>query len=232
MKAALAIAFSLAAHAALIAAIALMAGADEDRAASKVNLDISSVELSLADGASEDVAVPAGANISRPAEKRNEDPSTPALRRMELPQTEPSAIEAGDTDYAPEPFDAIDIPEPSIEPSAIPAPSQEASRAVPSAPPHASIQAHLIAPAKPKSAIKPEYPPASRRDGEQGDVKLEIEVDERGLPSSARVVSSSGWQRLDEAALKAVRKARFIPAKSEGGNVPSKAVITLSFRIE
>jgi protein TonB len=57
----------------------------------------------------------------------------------------------------------------------------------------------------------PPYPPLSRRLGEQGVVVVRVQVDEQGSPVAVAVHVSSGFARLDEAALRAVRAARFRP---------------------
>jgi protein TonB len=63
---------------------------------------------------------------------------------------------------------------------------------------------------------KPPYPPASVRAQEQGTTSLSVCVDERGRTSSVQVTKSSGYTRLDEAALAWMKQARFRPAKQSG----------------
>jgi protein TonB len=72
----------------------------------------------------------------------------------------------------------------------------------------------------------------SRRAGEQGRVMLRVVVRPDGTPQSVEVRSSSGWQRLDEAALDAVRRWRFVPARQ--GNVPITAavIVPIAFSLE
>jgi protein TonB len=43
----------------------------------------------------------------------------------------------------------------------------------------------------------PRYPPLAKRQREQGEVQLRVELDERGRIDSVRIVSSSGSPRLD-----------------------------------
>lgn len=57
----------------------------------------------------------------------------------------------------------------------------------------------------------PRYPPISRRLGEEGTVALRIEVAPTGTVEGVEVVQSSGYARLDEAALDAARLWRFPP---------------------
>lgn len=63
----------------------------------------------------------------------------------------------------------------------------------------------------------PNYPPTSRRLGETGTVTLQIYVNEEGRVVDAKVAKSSGHKRLDEAAVKHVKRAwRFKPGTKNG----------------
>lgn len=63
----------------------------------------------------------------------------------------------------------------------------------------------------------PNYPPTSRRLGETGVVTLQIYVNEEGKVVDARIAKSSGFKRLDEAAVKHVKRAwRFKPGTKNG----------------
>jgi protein TonB len=63
---------------------------------------------------------------------------------------------------------------------------------------------------------KPPYPPISRRLREQGKVLLRVQISAQGTALDAQVKQSSGYERLDRAALDAVRKWRFVPGKRGG----------------
>jgi len=63
---------------------------------------------------------------------------------------------------------------------------------------------------------KPPYPAPSVRAQEQGVTGLQVCVDARGRVTSASLASTSGHVRLDEAALKWVRDARFTPGSVDG----------------
>jgi len=76
------------------------------------------------------------------------------------------------------------------------------------------------------------YPRLSRRAGESGRVLLRVFIDEAGLPAQLRVQSSSGYPRLDEAAIAAVQKARFKPYSENGRPMAGWALIPLSFDLE
>lgn len=69
----------------------------------------------------------------------------------------------------------------------------------------------------------PVYPLASRRARESGVVVLRVLVDTDGRPKLVEVARSSGYRRLDDAALQAMRKARFKPYLLDGE--PREAVV-------
>jgi protein TonB len=62
----------------------------------------------------------------------------------------------------------------------------------------------------------PEYPKASRRMGEQGRVILRVLIGTDGKAHRAEVRVSSGYERLDEAALKAVLAWKYEPGRRHG----------------
>lgn len=63
---------------------------------------------------------------------------------------------------------------------------------------------------------KPAYPAESLRGQKEGTTGLELCISEKGAVTAATVIASSGHQRLDEAALKWVRGARFAPGTLDG----------------
>ncbi|MBK7004249.1 MAG: energy transducer TonB [Burkholderiales bacterium] len=63
---------------------------------------------------------------------------------------------------------------------------------------------------------KPQYPGLSKRLGEQGQVIHSVLIGTDGLPVSAQLVKSSGFDRLDQAAYTAVMRWRYVPGKRNG----------------
>lgn len=78
----------------------------------------------------------------------------------------------------------------------------------------------------------PAYPPLSRRQGEEGKLVLRVELDESGNVSSVRVAASSGFARLDEAALAAVKTWRCTPARRDGLAVRAVALQPFKFVLQ
>ena len=62
----------------------------------------------------------------------------------------------------------------------------------------------------------PDYPLSARKLGETGQVLLRVEIDETGRLVASDVARSSGFSRLDEAALAAVKSWRCQPAMRDG----------------
>lgn len=78
----------------------------------------------------------------------------------------------------------------------------------------------VVMSAKPKAGRrfeKPEYPAASIRAKEAGEVVVSVCVDEQGRMSNVQVVKSSGFPRLDEATVKGLPRTRLDPAKGSDG---------------
>jgi len=62
----------------------------------------------------------------------------------------------------------------------------------------------------------PSYPAKSRRLGEHGKVVVRVLIGVDGLAHKAEVRQSSGFERLDEAALATVKSWRYVPGKRAG----------------
>src|SRR5215467_10333826 len=77
-----------------------------------------------------------------------------------------------------------------------------------------------------KTRVEAVYPPDALRDRAEATVGLELDVDENGRVTGARVVRPAG-RGFDEAAVAAVKAFTFEPAKQ--GGVPIKSTIVLSY---
>lgn len=133
--------------------------------------------------------------------------------QMIAAQTEaPAAITAP----IPEPEPVIEEPPPPPAPPAPPAPE-------PIVPPN-FLAAYLDNPA-------PSYPASSKRLGETGTVLLRVTVDENGRPESVKVATSSGFERLDRAAIDAVRRWKFVPARQGDRPIKAAVLVPLEFQL-
>ncbi|WP_321964013.1 energy transducer TonB [Burkholderia cepacia] len=80
--------------------------------------------------------------------------------------------------------------------------------------------------------VKPDYPPQSLRLGEHGTVLVELETDAAGQIVAARVVTGSGYPRLDAAAREAVLASRCAPHVFDGAPVPTRARAPIAFNLD
>jgi protein TonB len=78
----------------------------------------------------------------------------------------------------------------------------------------------------------PEYPAISRRMGEEGKLILRVELDENGHIDNAKVLNSSGYERLDAAALSAVKSWQCNPSLRDGQPVRAVALQPFNFVLQ
>ena len=155
--------------------------------------------------------------------------------------------EAPKTDEPPPPPPPkIETPPPFVPPPevAIELPAETTSTAIqtvtnvrPTQPPPPVAQPAAVPRTAPKSDSRrplsqPEYPPSSRRAGEAGTVILEVYVLETGRVGEARVKQSSGYPRLDEAAVREVKRSwRLVPGTENGKPVPMWGQFAVTFKL-
>lgn len=77
----------------------------------------------------------------------------------------------------------------------------------------------------------PVYPPLSRRALEAGTVLLRVRVSAEGLALDVAIERGSGYERLDAAALAAVRLWRFVPARLGDNAVASSVLVPIHFSL-
>ena len=127
--------------------------------------------------------------------------------------------------------EVVDTPMPQVEiPPEIVAPPTDA-------PPSDTAPVASAATGAPAQDLKvttrtdPTYPAASRRAGEEGTVRLRILVDERGMPRDIQISQGSGFPRLDQAAMDAVRKWRFAAATNGSQAITAWTNVAVTFRL-
>jgi protein TonB len=106
-----------------------------------------------------------------------------------------------------------------VPPAPAPAPPKPVART------EVSISASYAA-----SNRKPEYPKMSQRLNEQGTVVLTVLVKSDGSAGDVEVKSSTGFQRLDRAAMDAVRSWHFNPATVDGKPVDKTYEVPITFK--
>ena len=134
-------------------------------------------------------------------------PAPPAPRPLAVKDTAPSpAAPLGTTTPAP--------PAPPIEVAQTPA-----APAMPPAPPAPPAPATVQLPSSDADYLNnppPAYPPVSKRMGETGKVVVRVYISPDGRAQKGEVRTSSGFERLDDAALAAALKWRYVPGKRGG----------------
>jgi protein TonB len=156
------------------------------------------------------------------APPENEDSPPPPPPKIETPPP-----------FVPPPDIAIEIPQDAPAATAI---TQTTSTrpvvAAPPAPPPApkATTAPRSDPRRPLT--QPEYPPSSRRAGEAGTVILQVYVLETGRVGDAKVMTSSGFPRLDEAALREVKRSwKLVPGTEQGKPVAMWGQFAVTFKL-
>ena len=110
-------------------------------------------------------------------------------------------------------------------------PAPQAAPALPAPAPRGPENLGEIS-AKMISANPPRYPMDSRRAREQGTVVLSVLLSTDGRVSDISVARSSGFSRLDRAALDAVRGWRWSPVVRDGNPVLARGLVTIPFILQ
>lgn len=146
----------------------------------------------------------------------------PPPPKPETPKPKPTIIASAQPTAS-----AIEVPvEPEPQPEPTPAPQAPQAEAAPQIVPPNFVAAYLNNPA-------PAYPAMSIRLREQGTVMLLVLVSAGGSAEQVQVEQSSGFARLDAAAVEVVkRRWRFVPARQGEQAVAAWVRIPLSFELK
>jgi protein TonB len=121
----------------------------------------------------------------------------------------------------PVPIDPVVGPEPAPGPSTVEPTTPEQA-----GPPDAPItRVRLL------RGEQPPYPASARRLGEEGVVTLRVRVGATGRAELVEVASSSGFPRLDQAAVASVQKWIFAPSQAASGAIVSWVTLSVRFRL-
>ena len=168
----------------------------------------------------------------------DEDSSTPIVLQSELlpPPAPPVLIEA-----APE-FDGAVAEEPLPTAQQVAPPVRLVERQRATAPAAAAVAPRAAksagvgqrAVAKPNYLRNPppKYPAESRKLREEGVVLVKVSVTPQGRPAAVQLQRSSGFPRLDDAALKAVRRWEFSPATDGLRPVAAEVEVPVRFDLK
>lgn len=159
-------------------------------------------------------APPAPAPPKAEAVKAEPPPRRAEPVRQETPQPEPQPAPVS----APVPAVPVPAPAPVVSEAPKPAPAP-----LPVTQPRFNAD-YLDNP-------KPAYPSISRRMGEEGEVRLRVHVDTAGNARQVEISHSSGFPRLDQAALDTVRQWRFIPARQGDQAISAWVIVPILFSL-
>lgn len=79
--------------------------------------------------------------------------------------------------------------------------------------------------------VEPRYPRTAQRRNQQGVVMLDVIVDEEGNPLEISILTSSGHNALDEAAIAAVSRWEFEPEQRNNQFVKSRVHVPVAFQL-
>jgi TonB family protein len=83
-----------------------------------------------------------------------------------------------------------------------------------------------------KNVYKPSYPFSCKRLGHEGATVLKVTILSKGKCGSIEIIKSAGCESLDKAAIKALKKAKYIPAKRLGVPFTTTKKIAFNFKLE
>ncbi len=135
--------------------------------------------------------------------------------------------------------------QPRPRPAAVAAPARPAPVSAAPPAPAAAIAAPAAGPPAPAAAVpagisegvrvidlpRPAYPQTARRLHLEGEVVVTVEVAADGRVGSVTVTRGSGYAVLDAAALAAIARARFAPARDRGRAVAATVAVPVRFRL-
>jgi protein TonB len=171
---------------------------------------------------------PPAPDVAPPPPRPAPTPPAPPPKRTVIAAARPAP--------APVPFVAAPPEPPAPVPVAVapanPAPAAPPAPPAPPPPPPAAPRTVSVSEISFLVPPAPEYPFAARRAREQGQVRVRVLVDTQGRPQQPELLRSSGFARLDEAALAAVRATRFKPYMENGVAQTVRVVMPLDFELE
>lgn len=142
-------------------------------------------------------------------------PKVEPPKKAPPPAPKPAPLPVANPTLPPAPEAPVGVTEPQPPAPPIETPVAPAPPAPPAPPPPPAVEL-------PSSSAdylqnpKPAYPPMSRRLGEQGKVVVRVLIGVDGSAQAAEIRQSSGYDRLDQAALETVRRWRYVPGKRGG----------------
>lgn len=163
---------------------------------------------------------PAPAPPPKPQPKVIAPAPPPLLAAAPTPSPAPPTFVVPEPPPPAPPTPLVTPPVPPAPPAQAPAPAQPEPKKIP-----ASAVQYVTQP-------RLNFPLLSKRSGESGMVVLRITVDAGGRLKAATVHRSSGFARIDQAALDDIRSARFQPQMEDGKPIEWQTLARLDYVLD
>jgi protein TonB len=171
--------------------------------------------------------------VSQIEAEQPKPPELPPPQPPKIKPKEPPPILTTRSEPKPEPEQFVappPPPEPEPQPPApVEAPVVAAAPPAPTEPP--APQPRLITDVAYARPLSLDYPALSRRLNETGLVIVRVLIDLTGRPAQVLVQKTSGYERLDNAAVAAANGALFRPYTENGVPAPAYALIPIRFEL-
>lgn len=241
------LALSLALHAAAAAFIAKAFGDPWAPLMPPKPLEVALVEASSLSAVPAQAGAPAGGKPPTPGSQGKQAPFKPFRKKSEPGSVKPpvqlKAPQAPAPGSAPEPAPSLvpqEKPGPDLAEAGtlFPVPQEKPGLWVEklALSPSPGVQASSLAAPSFAAAYlhnpSPEYPLSARQAGQEGLVLLRVLVDRQGQPEQVRLEQGSGFAVLDRAALQAVQRWTFVPARRGAEPVKAWIEVPLRFRLK
>jgi|GEM_PF-783475 len=83
-----------------------------------------------------------------------------------------------------------------------------------------------------ENVFKPSYPSSCKRQGHEGTTVLEVTILSKSKCGNIEIIKSAGCESLDKAAIKALKRAKYISAKRLGVPFTTAKKIAFNFKLE
>lgn len=147
------------------------------------------------------------------------------------PPPPPPRIESTPPPFVPPPEVSIDLP---VETTGTAITNVTTKRPVAAPPP--PVQVARVPPRQnprqPMPITDEDYPPQSRRNGEEGVTIVRLSVQADGRIADVSLVTSSGFARLDETTVRLLKRWRVIPGTENGKPAPMTMDLRVVWRIK
>ena len=151
---------------------------------------------------------PPAPKVNTPPPSPSEPVKKPIAKTAAAPAPQPLAI--ADPTPSPNAPTGVTTPQPAPAPISAPVAAAPTAAPAPAAVQMPSSDADYL------QNPRPPYPSISRRLNEQGKTTVRVLIGPDGQPQRAEIAKSSGFDRLDQAAMTTVMRWRYVPGKRGG----------------